>query len=166
MKSGDNGKKEKKKNFNAANAPALLYHRVGYTGALVPHLAFFFLRISTYLYYGVPGKIVSLNVQSVMNPARFDSLYNHIQSAEIDIALALQEAFLDESCMRPRTALAQELETRYPLVSIASNKAEGRGGLVTIINKRNTEWSPINDTGVDEVSHIIRADQDGSKEDP
>jgi exonuclease III len=98
-------------------------------------------------------KIVSLNVQSVMNPARFDSLYNHIQSAEVDIALA-QEAFLDE-------ALAQELETRYPFVSIASNKAEGRGGVATIINKRTTEWSPINDTGVDGVSHIMRADQDG-----
>jgi hypothetical protein len=41
------------------------------------------------------------------------------------------------------------------------NKAEGRGGVATIINKRTTEWSPINDTGVEEVSYIMRADQDG-----
>jgi hypothetical protein len=43
-----------------------------------------------------------------------------MQSAGIDIVLA-QEPLLDE-------ALARELEARYPLISIASNKAEGRGG--------------------------------------
>jgi exonuclease III len=76
-----------------------------------------------------------------------------MQSAGIDIVLA-QEPLLDE-------ALARELEARYPLTSIASNKAEGRGGVATIINKKTTERNPSNDAGVDEMSHIMRAGQDG-----
>jgi len=97
-------------------------------------------------------RIATLNVQSVLNPARFDNLYNHIQSAEIDIAF-IQEAFLDE-------ALTHELETRYPLIAIASNKAIERGGVATIINLKSTEWNAIN-TDTDEPTHIIHADQEG-----
>ena len=79
-------------------------------------------------------KIVSLNVRSLANPARFRDLYNIMQSRNVDVCLA-QEAFIDEED-------AAEYEAQFPLVRVASNKSEAWGGVAILINVRTTEWQP------------------------
>ena len=93
------------------------------------------------------AQIVSINVQSLLDPARFRDLYNMMQSSNVDVVLA-QEAFLTETA-------AREYEATYPLVAIAAHKAEQRGGVATIINCRTTEWLPTPD------DRIVHRDSEG-----
>lgn len=75
--------------------------------------------------------IVFINVQSLLDSARFHSLYNVIQSNNIDILLA-QDIFLTDD-------MSSFYESNYSAISITSNCKKGsRDGVFTIINSRMT----------------------------
>ena len=77
--------------------------------------------------------IVSINVQSLLDPAQFCEMYNVMQTYKIDVVLA-QKTFLTDEAFN-------YYESNYSMISIATNWQENScEGVFIIINNRTTSW--------------------------
>lgn len=102
---------------------------------------------------GLKCKIVSLNVHSVLETARFSNLYNVMMSSSVDVFL-LQETYLQEED-------AARLESAYPLIQMVAHNdptlERPRGGVVIMINFKTTSWDALQGTG----SQVVYKDPGG-----
>ena len=84
--------------------------------------------------------ICSLNVQSVLDAMRFSDMYNWMMTNGADI-LMIQDS-------RITNVEADNLERRYPLISINTSCKAGKGSVSTVIKKSTTQWGISTHRGI------------------